>query len=114
MASPEMELDKPGSPAHSAGLCRDSGPTTSPGTLPNVNYVNIITLDILETARYQGISSQTAIMGFVYGTKLGNVKILAKDLHVFKRLSESSPITFPLTDAEDPAPLLTVNYLHRH
>lgn len=114
MASPEMEPDKPCSPAHSAGLRRDSGPTTSPGTLSNVNYINIITLDILETTRYRGISSQTAITGFVYGTKLGNVKILAKDLHVFKRLSESSPITLPLTDAEDPAPLLTVNYLHHH
>ena len=60
-------------------------------TLSKVHHVNIITLDILETDRYRGLSGQTAIMGFIDGTKLGDVKILAKDIHVFKKLSELLP-----------------------
>ena len=59
--------------------------------LSKVHNVNIITLDILWTSRYQGLSRWTAIMGFIDGTKLGDVKILAKDVHAFKRLSELSP-----------------------
>ena len=59
--------------------------------LSKVHRVNIIILDILETARYRGLTRRTAIMGFIDGTKLGDVKILAEDVHVFKRLSELSP-----------------------
>ena len=86
--APEMEPDSPCS-WHAGQGCVGTRRTLD--TLSKVHHVNIITLDILGAARYRGLTRRTAIMGFIDGTKLGDVKILAEDVHIFKRLSELSP-----------------------
>lgn len=86
--APGMEPDNPCSQNPGQGCV---GTRRTLDALSKVHHVNIITLDILWTSRYQGLSRWTAIMGFIDGTKLGDVKILAHDVHAFKRLSELPP-----------------------
>lgn len=71
VTSSGMEMNQPCSLLSSAEMDRDtqdSWPAASPNTLCSVNYFYTTFQKPLGTA---ALSSQTAIMGFVYGTKCG-------------------------------------------